>query len=264
MKSTIRTRFRGWESSSSVSTMRSASGSSAWSIGCAKNCRRRKRQSTQNSLASEIELTIHRLAKTGEGVGSHQGQSVFIEGVIPGERARVRLVPGTKPQRAALVEIIAPSPNRRTAACPLSDVCGGCGWLHLDEAAQRDAKLEIVLSSLEHLADIGRDELQVLPIIASARQLGYRRRAVMHVRGGRLCFFAKRSRRAAHRIASEQAIAGLGLSGVVVVPTEGPPTTIGDPVLRMAADPDLEVPLYLRPDAFAQSNAEANLFLVRS
>jgi len=147
-------------------------------------------------LVPEIELTIDRLAKTGEGVGTHQGQSVFIEGVIPGERARVRPVPGTKPKRAALVQIIVPSPNRRTAACPLSEVCGGCGWLHLDEAAQRDAKLEIVLSSLEHLADIHRDEFQVLPMIASARQLGYRRRAVMHLRGGKLCFFARRSRRA--------------------------------------------------------------------
>src|SRR5260370_33849620 len=146
--------------------MRSASGSSAWSIGCAKNCRRRKRQSTQNSLAPEIELTIHRLAKTGERVGSHQGQSVFIEGVIPGERARVRLVPGTKPQRAALVQIIAPSPSPRTAGCPLSDLCGGRGWLHLCQAAQRDAKLEIVLSSREHLAHSGRDGLQVLPRIA--------------------------------------------------------------------------------------------------
>jgi 23S rRNA (uracil1939-C5)-methyltransferase len=271
-------------------------------------------------LVPEIELTIDRLAKTGEGVGTHQGQSLFIEGVIPGERARVRLVPGTKPKRAALVRIIAPSPSRRTAACPLSEVCGGCGWLHLDEAAQRDAKLEIVLSTLEHLAGIRRDELQVLPVTASARQLGYRRRAVMHMRGGRLCFFARRSRRAvaidrcpamadlltdlpgrltpflaalaseidgvhllaeagrsafalflrvaktraAHRIACEQAIADLGLSGAVVVPTEGSPTTIGEPVLRMAASPDLEVPLFLRPDAFAQSNAEANLFLVRA
>src|SRR5258708_995883 len=93
--------------------MRSASGSSAWSIGSEKSCRSGKRQSTLNSLVPEIELTIDRLAKTGEGVGTHQGQSVFIEGVIPGERARVRPVPGTKPKRAALVQIIAPSPSRR-------------------------------------------------------------------------------------------------------------------------------------------------------
>src|SRR5260370_36682318 len=278
--------------------MRSESGSSAWSIDSAKSCRRRKRPSTQNSLVPEIELTIDRLAKTGEGVGTHQGQSLFIEGVIPGERARVRLIPGTKPKRAALVRIIAPSPSRRTAACPLSEVCGGCGWLHLDEAAQRDAKLEIVLSTLEHLAGIRRDELQVLPVIASGRQLGYRRRAVMHMRGGRLCFFARRSRRAvaidrcpamahrltdlpgrltpflaalaseidevhllaeagrsafalflrvaktraAHRIACEQAIADLGLSGAVVMPTEGSPPTICEPVVRMATIPPFDVP----------------------
>jgi len=49
-----------------------------------------------------------------------------------------------------------------------------------------------------------------------------------------------------------------------VVATQGPPTTIGDPVLRMTASPGLEIPLYVRPDAFAQSNAEANLFLVRA
>jgi len=56
----------------------------------------------------------------------------------------------------------------------------------------------------------------------------------------------------------------LGLSGAVAVPKNGAPVTIRDPVLRAGTSADLGVPIYLRPDAFAQNNAEANQELVRS
>jgi len=270
-------------------------------------------------LALEVELRIDRLAKTGEGVGSFEGQSIFVPNVVPGERVQVRLLESGWPRQGELLAVLLPSPDRRTPPCPLSEVCGGCGWLHLIESAQRAAKLEIVLSSLEHLGGVRRSEIQVMPTMGSIRQLGYRRRAVMHFSGGKLAFFSRRSRRAvpietcpalvdpisklpgllspflaafgndidevhllaegnqcafavflraqvrpSHLRGCEQAVTTLGLSGAVVVPREGAPVTIREPVLRARPSPDLGVPIYLRPDAFAQNNAEANEDLVRS
>jgi 23S rRNA (uracil1939-C5)-methyltransferase len=139
------------------------------------------------------EVSIERLSKSGQGVGRYEGRSLFVEGALPGERVRVELAAGSKVLRGRLLEVLSPSAGRRPSPCPLSDRCGGCDWLHFDEEAQREAKLEIALSSLEHLAGIVRTELRVLPIRACKKQMGYRRRAVLHPHAGRLCLYGRHS-----------------------------------------------------------------------
>jgi 23S rRNA (uracil1939-C5)-methyltransferase len=139
------------------------------------------------------QVSIDRLSKSGQGVGAYQGRSVFVDGALPREQVLVELEEIGKVLRGRLLEVISSSPSRRAPGCELSDRCGGCDWLHLDEAAQREAKLEIVLSALEHLAGIARTEVEVLPTSACQRQMGYRRRAVMHLRDGQLCLFGRRS-----------------------------------------------------------------------
>jgi len=48
----------------------------------------------------------------------------------------------------------------------------------------------------------------------------------------------------------------------VLVPKEGSPRLLGKPALRSLSPLRPEVPMYLRPDAFAQAHAEANVGLV--
>ncbi len=139
------------------------------------------------------ELSIQRLSKSGQGVGTFGGRAVFVEGALPQERVLVDLQEGGKAQRGHLVEVLSSSPARRPPACALSDRCGGCDWLHLDEVAQREAKQEILLSALEHIGGLGRGRIPVLSPIISPRQMGYRRRATMHFFGGELCFYERRS-----------------------------------------------------------------------
>ena len=67
-----------------------------------------------------------------------------------------------------------------------------------------------------------------------------------------------------HVEAAEAAVRALRLEGAVVVPKEGSPRVIGKPVLRSVSPLRPEVPLYLRPDAFSQAHAEANVGLVTS
>jgi len=139
-----------------------------------------------------LELVVERLSKSGDGVARHQGRTVFIEGALPGEKVRVRLHEG-KVFKGELVEVLQRSPARRDPPCALFAQCGGCSWLHLDEAAQRLAKEEIVCSTLEHIGGIGRPEYELLPTVHGAKQLGYRRRASMVMVDGGVGFHGRRS-----------------------------------------------------------------------
>ncbi len=65
-----------------------------------------------------------------------------------------------------------------------------------------------------------------------------------------------------HRDAAEEAIRRLKLRGAVLLPKEGSPVVLGKPALRTTAPLRPEIPLFIRPDAFAQANAEANEALV--
>lgn len=141
----------------------------------------------------EIELQIERLSQLGEGVATHEGHAVFIPGAFPGERIRARVERAGKVFRGEPLGRLSSSPSRRLSPCSLSEVCGGCDWLELDEAAQRAAKLEIVLSTLEHVGGMARRELEVLPVVSAGSDLGYRRRAVLHVFRDGLGFFGRRS-----------------------------------------------------------------------
>lgn len=263
------------------------------------------------------ELSITRLSKLGEGVASLGGRTVFVEGALPGERVVAEVEPSGKVLRGRLIAVVEASPARRDPACPLSAECGGCDWLHAQESLQREAKQEIVLSTLEHLGGFSRAQLGVPEVVVSPRALGYRRRAVLHFSRGKLSFFGRRSHASVavehcpalaapleslpgklgpllspmakdveevrllaegaqaafavvlkgpvkerHLALCQAAVRQLALEGAVLVPPSGSIQLVGRPVLRALSPLVPEAPLYLRPDVFAQANAEANVALV--
>jgi 23S rRNA (uracil1939-C5)-methyltransferase len=65
-----------------------------------------------------------------------------------------------------------------------------------------------------------------------------------------------------HVEAAEEAVRKLRLEGAVLLPKEGTPRVVGKPALRSLSPLRPEVPLYVRPDGFAQAHAEANVGLV--
>lgn len=140
-----------------------------------------------------LELLIERLSKSGDGVARLDGRSVFVPGALPGERVRAELAEGHKALRAELLEVLAPSPARRQPSCPLASRCGGCEWLHLDEATQRAEKERIVVSTLEHVGGLRPGQYRLEPTVASPAAMGYRRRAVLHPAEGGLGYFGRRS-----------------------------------------------------------------------
>lgn len=149
-------------------------------------------RSPEEGSPSFLEVSIERLGALGEGVAHHQGRVLFVPGAFPLERVRVRLLPAGKVQRAELVEVLTPSPERRASACPASDRCGGCDWLELSEGAQQFAKQERTLASLAQ-AGLVPPAFDVLPLKVAPVHLAYRRRAVLHFGQGKLGYHGKRS-----------------------------------------------------------------------
>jgi 23S rRNA (uracil1939-C5)-methyltransferase len=125
---------------------------------------------------TEWVVTVERLAAGGEGVAhAPDGRVVFVPATAPGDRARVRVVEThAKWLRAELLEVESPGPGRVAPRCPLVGRCGGCAWLHLDYATQREAKAASLRDALLRIGGL------VLPgeveVVASP-PFGYRGRA---------------------------------------------------------------------------------------
>jgi 23S rRNA (uracil1939-C5)-methyltransferase len=102
-----------------------------------------------------VECEIVGLTHEGEGVGRYEGFTLFVQGALPGEivRAEVDSV-GRSFGRARMTALLAASPERRTAPCPLFDSCGGCQLQHLDYAAQLRWKRRHVVDSLVRIGKL--------------------------------------------------------------------------------------------------------------
>jgi len=140
---------------------------------------------------------VESLSYDGRGVARIDGKTVFIEGVLPGERVRFRYFNKYKNyDSGGLVDILEPSPDRVTPPCPHYGVCGGCDLQHLRPEVQIQAKQRIVAEQLAHLGKV-EPQNWLAPITGPA--LGYRRRARLGVRhvpsqGGAVIGFRERRR----------------------------------------------------------------------
>ena len=84
------------------------------------------------------------------------GQVVFVDGALPGERVRVAVETEHRGYRTArLLEVIEPSPDRVAPPCPeLARGCGACQWQHVGVEAQRSLKRDIVLDALRRIGGL--------------------------------------------------------------------------------------------------------------
>ena len=100
-------------------------------------------------------VLAERLVAGGEALARlSDGRVVFVPGLIPGERAVVRVVDQRRDFARAVVEQIEQhSPDRVQPPCEArARGCGGCDWQHLSSEAQQRWKTEIVRDSLRRTA----------------------------------------------------------------------------------------------------------------
>lgn len=130
-------------------------------------------------VGASYDVAIEKLVYGGDGLARIGRQAVFVPLTAPGDRARIRLTEVSRNfARGELLELLDPSPARRTPPCPYFGQCGGCQMQHLTYPAQLEVKAEFVRESLRRMGGIewGAE----IPVLA-ADELGYRARAELKV-----------------------------------------------------------------------------------
>lgn len=131
-----------------------------------------------------IRLNIHNLGNSGEGVGSYDGYTVFVDGALPGEVVEVQFVECKKRYgRAQLLSILTPSSDRVEPPCPLFGRCGGCQLMHLSYPKQLEMKQRRVIEALQRIGKI--HDAEVEPCLPSPSSLEYRNKIQLPVRQGK-------------------------------------------------------------------------------
>lgn len=134
----------------------------------------------------EAVILIIGMNHDGEGVGRVEGYTLFVQGALPGEQVRVKVLK-TKKQfgYAKLLEVIEASPDRVAAPCLIYDKCGGCQLQHLSYAGQLAWKRQHVVDALERIGklNVAGDEnssssgIAVLPTRGMDEPWRYRNKA---------------------------------------------------------------------------------------
>ena len=144
------------------------------------------------------DLLVETLVAGGEGLGFLDGKAVFVRGVLPGERVRVRLRESRRDyERAELREVLGASPRRVAPACPLAGTCGGCDWMHIAYEEQLRLKVGIVREALRRTGGIEIDAVAAGNLrVEPSPPFASRNRAQVHRdQAGRLGYMAAGSER---------------------------------------------------------------------
>ena len=144
-----------------------------------------------------LEADVVDLAHDGRGIARLAGKAVFIEGALPGERVRFRVIKRRRRlEEAVLLEILTASPDRVTPRCAHFGLCGGCSLQHLSADAQLAAKQRQLLDNLERIGGV-RPQRVIEALKGPA--FAYRRRArlgvkYVHKKGRVLAGFRERDK----------------------------------------------------------------------
>lgn len=199
-----------------------------------------------------VTISPTELVAGGDALARIDGFPVFASNLFPGDVARVRLHEVKKGfAKGELVELVTPSPWRRTMPCPVANECGGCDWTALRLDRQLDAKRRILTESLRR---IGKFDVAALPDVAMhPSPLNYRLRSRLHRDGDAVGFFAMRSNRVVP-LARECEVVGVETAQA---PSEGQQWEVGGDVIRDERELTLtvnELTYRLSTSAFFQVN----------
>jgi len=132
----------------------------------------RRQKLKRREPVCRAELVVERLGHQGDGVAMCDGKPVFVPLSLAGERVEADV----KGDRAEIVRILEPAPERVTPPCPAYGDCGGCAAQHMTAEAYLAWKRDIVVTAFRNRGI----ETDVRPLV-DAHGAG-RRRAAIHVR----------------------------------------------------------------------------------
>ncbi|MCS6969015.1 MAG: 23S rRNA (uracil(1939)-C(5))-methyltransferase RlmD [Cytophagales bacterium] len=119
------------------------------------------------------QVPIEEMTTEGKGLARHEGMVIFVEGAVIGDIADIQVYQRKKNfLEARLVNLVSPSPYRRTPHCSHFGYCGGCKLQHMTYEAQLRWKEKHVRDCLERIADVFIPEYR--PILPSEKIIRYR------------------------------------------------------------------------------------------
>ncbi len=124
-----------------------------------------------------VELSIKKLGKHGEGVAYLNKLPIFIDGALPNEKVKAKIIL-KKPsyQQAQLLSISHEHKERIQPLCSSFKECGGCQIMHLSYQSQLEAKWQLVKDAFK---TINFDT--ILPCLASPMPFYYRNKLQLPV-----------------------------------------------------------------------------------
>lgn len=132
-----------------------------------------------------VSVAIEKPAAGGWMIARVDGEVILVAGAIPGERVRARITrTGKGVAYAETIDVEEASPDRRP---PFTDpACGGCLYAYIDYPRQLAIKAAVIADAFQR---IGRIQLPGALEVRASPDEGYRMRARLHVRGGRIGLF---------------------------------------------------------------------------
>ncbi|MCZ6451452.1 MAG: 23S rRNA (uracil(1939)-C(5))-methyltransferase RlmD, partial [Deltaproteobacteria bacterium] len=126
-------------------------------------------------MSTELKLKIDSLTYGPYGIGRDNRRVILVPLTVPGDEAGVRIVAEKRNYAIGeLSHLLKPSPLRQAPPCPYFERCGGCPWQQIEYEGQLAAKEKIVVDALHRIGRL--DGFQILPILRSPQEYGYRRR----------------------------------------------------------------------------------------
>jgi 23S rRNA (uracil1939-C5)-methyltransferase len=120
-----------------------------------------------------LDVDVDNIAFGGRGLVRIDGLAVFIDGAVPGDRARIRVFKKKKNYaEARVMELIQASIQRVDPRCRYSGTCGGCKWQFLNYEKQLEYKRRHVLEAIEHIGLL--NNIPVHAAIPSEKIFAYR------------------------------------------------------------------------------------------
>ena len=126
-----------------------------------------------------LETNCVDLNHSGAGVARHEGFTLFVPGILPGEQAKVRVgVVRRNYADAQLIQIKKNSPQRVEPRCRYFGRCGGCTLQHFAYAEQLAWKKNRIEAALQR---IGGFTAEVSPVLGMEKPWRYRNKAVVRL-----------------------------------------------------------------------------------
>ena len=128
-----------------------------------------------------VEATIEKGVFRGRGLARLEGRVVFVPRAHPGDRVRARITEVHAGwAEGALVEVLQPSPDRRTSPCPYVPRCGGCAYQDYGSEAELRLKQAVLRESLARAGAAWEGPVSV----HASPEAGWRMRASLHFARG--------------------------------------------------------------------------------